>query len=396
MKNRLFFLLVIFVSNVVSAQQRASKTKSDRSAIPHLNTESTQQCVIKANVTGFKNGTKFYLYDTESESNIDSAIIQSNSFTLSSHLSNPPQNLWVMATVDQKLYYFTLLIGNENIEVAGDAANFPFDLSIKGSKIQDIHNEYTQLIKEDYKRRDQLMRQIIMLRQDSSNKAKVNELRKTVGEIDNHTDSVGKKFVKEHLNTYEGLNNLFYQKDDLPTDSLRKLYSQIDPRFKQTRFGKRIKTYLEVGKALKEGDTAADFEAFDSQNKKHRLSDIKEKYVLLDFSTTSCGPCIESVEDLKKVSAKYAANLSIVTFSGDSGKAAWLTGVNRDKPTWLSVWDGKGNYGNTIMKYGVTGYPTFVLINPKGKIVSMWVGYGKEDDGRGSVETKLDALMAQK
>jgi peroxiredoxin len=168
------------------------------------------------------------------------------------------------------------------------------------------------------------------------------------------------------------------------------------PLYKQSLFGQRIGNYLKVGDILNKGNNITDFEALDKDGNKHRLSEIKGKYILLDFSTTYCGPCIESLEDLKIISKKYAEQLGIVSFSGDGGKATWLKGISRDQPAWLSLWDGKGSYGETILKYGVTGYPTFFLIDPQGKIVSKWSGYGKSPGEKGSLETKVDELMANK
>ncbi|HEY5327751.1 MAG TPA: TlpA disulfide reductase family protein [Mucilaginibacter sp.] len=167
-------------------------------------------------------------------------------------------------------------------------------------------------------------------------------------------------------------------------------------RFKISHFGARIGNYLKVGNILKNGDQMADFEAMDKDGHKHHLSDTKGKYVLLDFSTTYCGPCIESLKDLKIISKKYADQIQIISFSGDGGKATWLKGINRDRPAWLTLWDGKGNYGETILKYGVTGYPSFFLIDPQGKIVSKWVGYGKDPGKKGSLETEVDEFLTKK
>jgi thioredoxin-related protein len=98
-----------------------------------------------------------------------------------------------------------------------------------------------------------------------------------------------------------------------------------------------------------------------------------------------------SIPELNEISKKLADNLSVVSFSGDAGKETWLKSLTRDQPQWLSLWDGKGFYGETIIKYGVTGYPTFVLINPDGKIVSKWSGYEK-----GALEKKVQDLITTK
>jgi thioredoxin-related protein len=42
-----------------------------------------------------------------------------------------------------------------------------------------------------------------------------------------------------------------------------------------------------------------------------------------------------------------------------------------------------------ILKYGVQGYPTFVLISPQGNIVDKWVGYDQREKESKPIETRL-------
>ncbi|MHB8207875.1 TlpA family protein disulfide reductase [Mucilaginibacter sp.] len=188
---------------------------------------------------------------------------------------------------------------------------------------------------------------------------------------------------------------LFYLKGEFSKDSLQHIYNNLKPEFKNSSYGQRIATYLKVGDILKEGDSYTDFEAMDKDGKKHRLSDIKGKYVLLDFSATYCGPCVSSITDLKNISRNYSDKVEIITFSADGGKGTWIEGLKRDNPTWLSLWDGKGNYGETMLKYGINGYPTFVVIDPQGKIISKVMGYDKPENAKGNIETKIDEVMAK-
>lgn len=356
---------------------------------------NAQQYQIKAHVTGFANGTKFYLEDTDVDANIDSAVIKDNEFVMQGKLAYTPQSLWLYATAAQKYYYVVLFMGNDKINIKGDIKDFPFDLSVTGSKTHDEYRVLTEQTKAGYKKRNELVAEYFALKGDSA-KIKAKQIWKVIGKIDSTDDAIRKGFIKTHLNSYAGLHELFYLKNKYPKDTLQRMYSSLSPTFKQSYLGQRIGTYLKVGDILKKGDKMADFEALDKSGRKHRLSDIKGKYVLLDFSTTYCGPCMQSLEDLKLVTKKYGDQLEVITFSGDGGKDTWLKGLNRDNPTWLSVWDGKGSYGETIMKYGVTGYPSFVLINPEGNIVSKWSGYGKEPGSKGSLETEMEKLMATK
>lgn len=351
---------------------------------------SAQQYTIKANITGFPNGAKFFLKDVDVDSNIDSAVIQNDALVLKGSLSQTPQSLWLCSTLGQKFYYTTLMMGNDDIQINGDIKDMPFDLTITGSKTQDDHNMLINLTKAGYKKRNELVEEYIALKGDSA-KIKSKQIWKAIGKLDSTDEVIRKNFIKNHLNNYEALNQLFYLKDKYSSDTLRQMYNSLRPEFKQSIYGQRINNYLKVGKILEKNDNMADFTALDKDGRQHRLSDIKGKYILLDFSATYCGPCMASVEDLKIVSKKYAGKLEIVTFSGDGSKATWLKGVERDQPSWLSLWDGKGNYGETISKYGITGFPSFVLIDPNGKIIDKWVGYEK-----GALETKVDKLFAKK
>ncbi len=354
-----------------------------------------QQYVINGNITGFPNGTKVYLKDIDVDSNIDSTVIQSNQFVLKGKIFETPKSLWLYALVNKHFYYTTLLIGNDKLKIAGDIKDFPFDLSITGSKTQDEHNVVTNFTKANYKRRNELLDEYFALKGDSA-KIKSKVIWKKIGKIDSTDDANRKTYVASHINSYEALFQLFYLKAKFPKDSLQHMYNSLTTTFKQSNFGQRIGNYLKVGDILKKGDQMTDFGAMDKDGNKHRLADMKGKYILLDFSTTYCGPCMQSIVDLKKIEAQYKDQLNIITFSGDGGKATWLEGVNRDKPNWLSLWDGKGNFGETILKYGVSGYPTFFMIDPDGKIVGKWVGYGKEDNGKGSLETQVDGVFAKK
>ncbi|NII84147.1 MULTISPECIES: TlpA disulfide reductase family protein [unclassified Pedobacter] len=354
MKNALLLLIAICITTLVSAQQY----------------------VINAQITGFENGTKFYLNDSELDTDIDSAIIKNNVLSFKGTLRKTPQSLWVKTTVAKEFYYFTLLMGNEKINVKGDIKDFPFDLKITGSKTQDMHNKMIDLTKAGYKQRNKLVAEYFALTGDSA-KLKAKAIWKVIGKIDSTDRITRMNFVRQNLNSFEALDALFYLKNDFPRDTIRKFYNSLHADFKNTLYAKRIDTYLKVGEIIDKGDSFYNFYAFDKDAKQHSLAELSGKYILLDFSTTFCGPCIESIPELKEISQKLNDNLSVVSFSCDAGKETWLKGLNRDQPQWLSLWDGKGFYGETIIKYGVSGYPTFVLINPQGKIVSKWSGYEK-------------------
>ena len=95
---------------------------------------------IIGEVTGFPNGTKFYLRNLMTDDVFDSTTIENNRFKFNGSLASPPEQIWLNTTVDDKFIFTNLLIGNEKITITGDITDFPWNMKIKGSKTQDELN----------------------------------------------------------------------------------------------------------------------------------------------------------------------------------------------------------------------------------------------------------------
>lgn len=76
--------------------------------------------------------------------------------------------------------------------------------------------------------------------------------------------------------------------------------------------------------------------------------------------------------------------IPLLDFNTDTKKEVWLSSLKRDSVSWNSLWDGKGSYSETYIKYGINGVPTFYLFAPDGKVIDKWIGYGE-----GSLENKV-------
>jgi thiol-disulfide isomerase/thioredoxin len=94
------------------------------------------------------------------------------------------------------------------------------------------------------------------------------------------------------------------------------------------------------------------------------LSASRGKYVLLDFWETWCGWCIEAFPHLKALDSLYG-NLQILGIATEN-----KTGVKRlaednhlPYPTLLGD-------AEVLRRYLVEGRPTYVLIDPQGKIIA--------------------------
>ncbi len=348
-----------------------------------------EKFTITGEVTGFPDGTKFYLRNLATDAVFDSTTVENNNFKFEGHLYSPPEQIWLNASVDKKFIYTNLIIGNDNITVKGDISDFPWNVNIKGSKTQEDFNFSQSLTKENNIKRDSLVQAFMKLSQEKRQEIG-SEIWKDIRKLDSITQSSRINYIKSHPNTYTSVIELGYLKNQLPKDTIQKIYENYTPEIKESKYAKVVEVYLRENIA-KIGDKFHDFEGMNQKGEKVKFSNIRGEYTLLDFTAAYCGPCIQAADELVEINKEYSDSLKIVSFTQDPKKDIWLKSLERDKVTWNSIWDGKGRYSETSIKYGIQGIPTFVLINPEGIIIDKWSGYGK-----GSILSHLKKKLSQK
>ena len=363
MKNLFKLIVILFVISFYSCQRHEGYT-------------------ITGNVTGFPDSTMIYLTNLATQENFDSALVVNNRFQFKGQLQDEPEEIRLNTIVNNKYIYASLLIGNENIKVEGDIGDFPRDINITGSKTQDDYTYARNLTKSFYIKRDSLTRVFFGLSPEEQQK-RWGDIWSEIGVIDDTVQKIRVEYIKSHLDTYNGAIELGYLKKSFPKDTLQALYDRLSKEIKNSKYARVIAVYLNE-KISEIGDLYHNFEAINSIGDKIVFSDLIGKYILLEFTSAGCGPCIQAVDELKLIDKTYSDSLRIVSFSADAKKDVWLRSLERDNVSWTSLWDGKGSYSETYIKYGVSALPTFFLIDPNGKIIDKWPGYGK-----GSLENRL-------
>jgi thiol-disulfide isomerase/thioredoxin len=148
------------------------------------------------------------------------------------------------------------------------------------------------------------------------------------------------------------------------------------------------------------------------KGKKTTLAKLKGKFVLLEFWGFWCGPCVQSMPELIELHEKFAdKGLAIIGIhldvEGDIDTAAKLDDKiagykkelwnGRDLPFPVALTSGKRvgegderTHGGAAAQYGVSGYPTTILIDRDGKVVGKF-GARDAKDACAQVEKLLNA-----
>jgi thiol-disulfide isomerase/thioredoxin len=109
------------------------------------------------------------------------------------------------------------------------------------------------------------------------------------------------------------------------------------------------------------------------------LSNFKGKWVLIDFWYSGCHWCRKMTPHLINIYNDWneSKNFEIVSISVDKPKdrKKWIKAIEDDKATWTQVWDSTKTYP---LEFGISGYPTLILVDPEGKGTIKIVGYHEE------------------
>lgn len=122
--------------------------------------------------------------------------------------------------------------------------------------------------------------------------------------------------------------------------------------------------------ALRPGTKAPDFTAETLDGNELTLSDLRGKYVMIDFWGTWCGPCLEALPVIKEAYERYGGeNFEIVGIANEPSLDRFEQFVERENIQWPQIPEIYEENNETQELYSVNSYPTYYLVDPDGEIV---------------------------
>ena len=162
-------------------------------------------------------------------------------------------------------------------------------------------------------------------------------------------------------------------------DNLRpkvwELFGRMSEEDKNTPYGTQIIAALTPYNVVGVGDNIADANLLDINGNTKRLSDYLDKYLLLDFWSLGCGPCIMAFPTMKEISETYRDKLTIISISIDPD-AIWKKAMDMHNTPWVNLRD-PNLWSGLSASYGVLAIPNYVMISPEGKIIDTWAGFSE-------------------
>lgn len=139
------------------------------------------------------------------------------------------------------------------------------------------------------------------------------------------------------------------------------------------RLKDKLTMRYESSKSLKKGSTSVQFTYENFNGGTTSLASLKGKLLYIDVWATWCGPCIKEMPFLKELVEEYRGKeIEFVSISIDSKNDydKWRKMVSEKDIGGIQLYDSDGLNSEFMKAFSVSIIPRFMMIDPKGNIIS--------------------------
>jgi len=123
-----------------------------------------------------------------------------------------------------------------------------------------------------------------------------------------------------------------------------------------------------------EGKTAPEFTLIDINGRPLSLSQLRGKWVILDFWGSWCKWCVQGMPDLKECYKRHKGELEVLGIDCNESMEKWKAAVDKLDLPWKHVYNPGEGDENPVKLYAVRGFPTKVIIDPQGVVYKVVMG----------------------
>lgn len=274
--------------------------------------------------------------------------------------------------IPSKLIKF-FIYPKDRVNVSGSMSEYKVDYKVDGNLLNNQYSDYRKSILNNYELGSKLFYDVENL---YSKGAKDSIIRIT----ENNEVEVSKKNRKAPINYINKNQNIELSSFLLANEQKEVIlenYDNLSDKVKESDFGIILKNRIDNWNSLSINSTAPNFEYKTYKSGKYKLSENNGKFIVLDFWGSWCGPCIMEMPKMKEFYKTNKNKVEIIGIAARDKKENWIKAIKENELNWKHILNNKEK-DDLVKKYGVSGFPTKIIINPNGKIEGIYLGI-KED-----------------
>ena len=301
----------------------------------------------------------------------DTAIVKNGAFAFNGTIDGADMRVAVAMHKGQMIGMTDFILENAPISLQiypQDSNKKPI---VKGGQTQKLYDEVTKEDEDFSKLMDKPYEQAndSTLPQDIRNKAKaqLDSLRKI--STNRHFE-----FIMAHIPSPISDMLLQWYAQDMTETQVNAILNKMTASGIQYQYYKQIMAARRISKATAVGQHYTDIvlKGIDGKTDIQLSAYInKNRYTLLDFWASWCGPCRAEMPNVVKVYKLYHnKGLEVVGVSLDNNREAWVKAISTLKMPWPQMSDLKGWKSTAAAAYNIRAIPANVLIDNKGNIIA--------------------------
>ncbi|MNK02871.1 Thiol-disulfide oxidoreductase ResA [compost metagenome] len=247
--------------------------------------------------------------------------------------------------------------------------------NIKGTKLAEEHELFAKKLRPTEDKFTGLVNQFRNLPEGPEKKAAVTRFLAGLEVYSRFRKETIDQFVNEHPSSYVSL----YYLDQTAQGRLANYettyptFSKLSPEIKATKLGKELEERLLSVKGKLVGENFIDFVSTTPEGTQLSLKEVvsKNKYTLVDFWASWCGPCRKENPYVVKTYNEFKGKgFTVISVSLDEDAAKWKAAIEADGMPWYHVSSLKGWKEPAAALYNVRAIPQNVLVNSEGKVIA--------------------------
>ena len=321
---------------------------------------------ISGTVEGIADGETIYLQEAKGREliKLDSAVVANGAFTFNGRQDAAVNRYITYTPAEGKRIMADFFLENGNITVAlGEESK------IAGTPNNDIYQAYKT---ESAALNKEIMAMYEKGKAEEMTDEQKAEMEKTLEGLYNKQNDLIYNTIDANITNPVGIHLWPGNSYSMELEQLQALAAKVPAEYKSNERIAKLLKRIEVLAKTAVGQKFTDFTLPSPEGNPVKLGDIiaKNKYTLIDFWASWCGPCRREMPNVVAAYKEYnKKGFSIVGVSLDSDAEAWKKAIKDMGMTWDHMSDVKGWECEGAALYGVNSIPATVLVAQDGTII---------------------------